>query len=133
MEIYFRYPTDPKTRAVINQRLYFDAGTLYQKFSEYYYPQIFTKAPASPDKFKEMENALMFFNTFLEGQKYAAGGNSLTVADFSLVATISTFEVAKYDLKKYANIVRWFAMCKTEIKGYKVNDDGAVIFGEYFK
>lgn len=65
------YPSDPKARAVVNQRLFFDMGTLYQRILDYYYSQVVDKTPADPKKFKKLEEAVNFFNTFLDGQTYA--------------------------------------------------------------
>lgn len=125
------FPKDPKARAVVNQRLYFDMGTLYQKFADYYYPQVFAKQPADPEKFKAMETAMGFFNTFLEGNKYAAG-NNLTVADISLVATVSSYDVAGFDLTKYPNVNKWYALCKTTVPGYDINEAGLNEFRKFF-
>lgn len=127
------YPKDLKSRSVVNQRLYFDMGTLYAKFADYYYPQIFHKQPADPEKFKAMETALGFFDKFLESSKYAAG-DELTVADFALVATISSYDVsAGFDLSPYKNIVRWYALCRETVPGYEINQSGAEEFKKYFQ
>lgn len=145
------YPKDPKARAVVNQRLYFDMGTLYQSFAgkifiifykdstrltiifhtDYYYPQLFAKQPADPEKFKKMEAAFEFLNTFLEKSKYAAG-ETLTLADISLIATVSSYEVAKFDFSKYANVARWYALTKTTVPGWKINEAGCVAFKRFF-
>lgn len=125
------YPKDPKARAVVNQRLYFDMGTLYQRFADYYYPQIFAKAPADPEKFKKIEEAFAFLNTFLGDSKYAAGDH-VTLADISLVATVSSFEVAEFDISKYANVQRWYDLCKTTVPGYQINEAGCLEFKKFF-
>jgi glutathione S-transferase len=106
-------------------------GTLYQRFADYYYPQIFAKAPADPEKFKKMEEAFGFLNTFMEGTKYSAGDH-VTVADISLVATVSSYEVAGFDFKKYANVARWYELCKTTVPGYQINEAGAAEFKKFF-
>lgn len=125
------YPKDPKARAVVNQRLYFDMGTLYQSFAEYYYPQIFAKAPADPEKFKKMETAFEFLEKFLEGNSYAAG-KSLTIADLALFATVSTFEVAKFDFSKYANVAKWYKNVEATAPGVDLNKAGCEEFKAYF-
>jgi len=125
------YPSDVKARAQVNQRLYFDMGTLYDRFAAYLYPQIFAKAPADPEKLKKLEEALGWFNTYLEGQKYAAGDN-LTLADISLTATVSTMELAKIDLSKYPNVVAWLERCKATVPGYDLNESGLAEFKAKF-
>nr|AFJ44686.1 glutathione S-transferase [Delia antiqua] len=125
------YPKCPKKHAVVNQRLYFDMGTLYFSFSEYYYPQIFAKAPADPEKYKKMEAAFEFFNIFLEGQQYAAG-DFLSVADLALLATVSPFEVAGFDFSKYANVAKWYAHVKTVAPAFDENWEGCLEFKKYF-
>lgn len=125
------YPKDPQARAVVNQRLFFDMGTLMAKYAEYYYPQYFAKAPADAEKLKACETAMGFLNTFLEGSEYAAGKN-LTLADCSLMATVSTYEVSGFDFSKFPNVSRWMAKCKSTMPGYQVNQDGVDDFKAKF-
>ncbi|WP_277214340.1 hypothetical protein, partial [Isoptericola croceus] len=66
------YPKDPKKRALVNQRLYFDMGTLYLRFGELYYPIMFGGAPYDEEKAKKLDEAFGFLNTFLSKSTYAA-------------------------------------------------------------
>jgi len=106
-------------------------GTLYQRFSDYYYPQIFAKQPADPEKYKKMEEGVEFLNTFLANSTYAAG-EDLTIADLSLAATMTTFEVAGFDFSKYENVAKWYAKCKANAPGWDLNEAGANEFKAYF-
>jgi hypothetical protein len=36
----FLYPKDPKKRSLVNERLYFDATTLYQRFINYFVSKV---------------------------------------------------------------------------------------------
>uniref|UniRef100_A0A336KHT3 glutathione transferase n=1 Tax=Culicoides sonorensis TaxID=179676 RepID=A0A336KHT3_CULSO len=125
------YPKDVQQRALVNQRLYFDMGTLYQRFADYWYPQLFGKQPANPENFKKMEEAMGFLNTFLDGHKYAVG-DKFTVADLALAASVATYEVSGFDFKPYPNVQKWFALCKTTLPGYDLNEAGCQEFKKYF-
>lgn len=117
------YPIDPLKRAKIDQKLYFDMGTLNARFKDYYYEQLFQKLPADPDKYKKFLEAIGFFDTALEGQKYAAG-DDLTIADFSILATISNADVAGLALDSFPNVKRWYATCRDTIPGWDINATG---------
>lgn len=125
------YPKDPQKRALVDQRLYFDMGTMYQRFAEYFMPTFMHNKPVDPDKIKRCEEAIGFLDTFLDGQKYSAVGDALTIADIMLVATISTFEVVGFDIGKYTNVQRWYDMCKKTVPGYDINEAGLAIFKKF--
>lgn len=107
-------PKSPRERAVVHSRLCFDLGTLYPRFGDYFYPQLYRKEPADPAKLTKVHDALDFLNIFLDGNKYVAG-NALTIADYALFATLLTFETASVDIEKHENISKWLAACKEVI------------------
>jgi len=128
------YPEDAKLRAKIDRMLYFDMGTLYFRFGEYVYPVMFRgQEKPDPEKLEKLHEALGWLNGYLAGQDWIMG-DKLTVADFVLVSTVSTFEAGGIDLSKHANVTKWLAKSKETMKGYKeANGDGAKEFGDFAK
>lgn len=124
------YPKCPQKRAQVNQRLYFDLGTLYHAYGEYYYTQIFDGKPADPEALKKVESAMELLNTFLEGQQYAVG-QSLTLADLSLLASLSAFDVSGFELGKYHNVAKYYKHLYKVTPGAKDNEKGAIAFKKY--
>nr|AAG17624.1 glutathione transferase [Anopheles cracens]AAG38504.1 glutathione transferase GST1-2 [Anopheles dirus] len=126
-------PSDPQRRAIVNQRLYFDMGTLYQRFGDYYYPQIFEGAAASEANYAKIGEALTFLDTFLEGDaKFVAGGDSFSLADISVYATLTTFEVAGHDFSAYGNVLRWYKSMAGTIPGADMNRSWAEAARPFF-
>ncbi|CAG9787034.1 unnamed protein product [Diatraea saccharalis] len=126
------YPEDPQARALVDQTLDFDLGTLYPRFAQYFYPQIFGGAPADEGLLKKLGEGLGFLNTFLESRdgEYATGPQ-MTLADLSLVATVSTIDVAGISLKPYPSVAKWFELVKDTAPGYQTaNGEGIRLFKE---
>lgn len=118
------YPKDPQKRALITSRLFFDMA-LYQCFANYWFPQLFAKMPPDVEAFKKKKEAMAIFNEILSRSKYAAGEN-LTLADLSLVATTSSYDVSGFDFSPYPKVAEWYENCKTNIQGYEeLNQKGA--------
>uniref|UniRef100_A0A1Q3FTM2 glutathione transferase n=2 Tax=Culex tarsalis TaxID=7177 RepID=A0A1Q3FTM2_CULTA len=127
------YPRDPRKRALINQRLYFDMGTLYERFALHYYPQAFEDKPAPEGTSKQFEEALKFLETFL-GQSTYAAGDSLSIADYAILVSITNFKLAAgIDLSKYANIERWYGLVSKSVAGHdEICVQGIKQFAPYF-
>lgn len=113
------YPRDPKKRAVVNQRLYFDMGTLFKRFADYYLPVMFQNQKFSEEKLKQLEEAFDFLEIYLGKSTYVAG-DKITVADYTVLATVTAMKVAaEIDFSKYANIERWYAQLSEEVVGHE--------------
>ncbi|XP_035773843.1 glutathione S-transferase 1-1-like [Anopheles albimanus] len=127
------YPRDPKKRAMVNQRLYFDMGTLYQRFSQAFYPVMMQGQQLNPELVAKLDEALEFLEVFLDKTSFVAG-DKLTVADLCILASITTIDVTVgHDLSKYQHIQRWYAQMKESVGGYQeICHDGAVKFREQF-
>lgn len=131
------YSKCPETRALINQRLYFDMN-LYLTFGKYIYVPAMTKSAFDPEERKNLEKQLELFNTLLAGNNFVIG-ESLTLADLSLLATISTIDVAQFlkgfnvDVRKYANIKKWYENMRAVTPGYKENYEGCLEFKKFLE
>lgn len=58
-----------------------------------------------PKKKQQVEDSFALLDKLLKGQIWAAGGINMTIADFSLAATVSTFDIIDHDLTPYPNVV----------------------------
>lgn len=125
------YPSDPQKRAIVKQRLYFDMGTLYQSASTYYI-DIFLAGADAVEKLKKVEEALSFLNTCLVNQNYVAGQH-LTIADISLIATVSAIEVTDIDINKFPNVKKWVQRTKRTVPGYDINEAGLADFKKFIE
>lgn len=117
------YPKNAKVRAVINQRLYFEMGTLFKNFYEYFFAPFYGRE-MEPENLKKFEESLELLNTFLENDDYVAGTKKMTIADFVMFASVSTFDVFDVDLTPYPNVLKWLEMMKETAPGADLNQEG---------
>nr|CAD7259943.1 unnamed protein product [Timema shepardi] len=91
------YPKDPKKRAMVDQKLYFDIGTLYQRFLNYFVsinlmPIAWKGMKPDAEALEKLEEAVGFLNSYLEGQGWVAG-EDISIADYAIAVTMSNIEV----------------------------------------
>ncbi|KFB53525.1 hypothetical protein ZHAS_00021754 [Anopheles sinensis] len=111
------YPSEPLRRAIVNQWLLFECGTLYKCIIAYYSPVVLERAtPVDADR-QKLEEAVAILDGSLQRNTFAAGDH-LTVADYSLVCTVSLLVLLKFDLTPYESVRSWYERCKGVIAGY---------------
>ncbi|XP_019883905.2 glutathione S-transferase 1-1, partial [Camponotus floridanus] len=126
------YPQNPEARALIDQRLYFDLGTLYASVFNYYMPVLKKQIEThDPMEYENMTQAFHILDKFLEGHDYVAGDN-LTIADLSLVSSVTTAEAFGFHLEDYENVTNWLEKVQTFAPGYeKANGEPCEMFKKF--
>lgn len=113
------YPKDPKKRAIVDQRLFFDLD-LNQRMFGVLMPKLFGKEPA-PDAMTKIDDGLETLSRILDKHPWVAGEN-MTIADHAVKVTLSTTQFVPdsgIDIKKFPNIVSWSARVEAAIPKYK--------------
>uniref|UniRef100_A0A182LTD1 glutathione transferase n=1 Tax=Anopheles culicifacies TaxID=139723 RepID=A0A182LTD1_9DIPT len=111
------YPKDIALRAKVNQRLFYDIGTLMRSVTTYYHP-ILLGGEGKLEDFKKVQDAVTVLDSFLHGSRWTAGEN-VTVADFAIAVTVAALDgLLNLDFAVYPNVHRWYEQCKRELVGY---------------
>ncbi|KAL3275750.1 hypothetical protein HHI36_020496 [Cryptolaemus montrouzieri] len=126
------YPRDSVKRANINQLLFCDAA-IFAKVIAIMKPIYFEGVKEVTDKQKaNLEDSYESIERILDGKKFIAG-NDMSIADFSLVATLTSANIAvPIDLKKYTNIAAWLKTMES-LPYYELNAEGMRIHEEILK
>lgn len=88
------------------------------------HPQMFFQR--QPEEHVEilMRDSFRILNGFLETSPYVTGDN-FTIADLSILATVTLLDVISYDVNAFSAIRRWKAKLKSELPYYdEVNTAG---------
>ncbi|XP_054160479.1 glutathione S-transferase 1-like [Oppia nitens] len=114
------YPKDPQMRATVDRLLNFDLKTLshavISAHFEFTLPNEYSASRS--DKFLELTDSLTFLEIFLINKDYVAG-DTLTIADISLLANVTLLEIAvEFDLSSFSNIWGWFNRLRRELPYY---------------
>ncbi|XP_041976361.1 glutathione S-transferase 1-like [Aricia agestis] len=101
------YPKDLKQRALVDQKLYFEA-LMFTKMRAITYAAIFEGVRVPSEKvINELVQMFEFLEQFLSRTKFAAGDH-MTIADISLIAVLSTInDIVPVDANKFPKTVAW--------------------------
>uniref|UniRef100_A0A2H1WDA0 SFRICE001900.2 n=1 Tax=Spodoptera frugiperda TaxID=7108 RepID=A0A2H1WDA0_SPOFR len=109
------YPSDVRTRAIVNQVMFFDTGILFVRIKVVALPTIMEGMKAPTQKhLNDLEEAYGMVEAYASKYKYIAADH-LTIADLSLAMTMGAAQVIhKLDHKKFPNTYNWLSLVEKE-------------------
>uniref|UniRef100_A0A182SEH5 glutathione transferase n=1 Tax=Anopheles maculatus TaxID=74869 RepID=A0A182SEH5_9DIPT len=110
------YPQDPKVRSVVNQRLFFDIGTLYKNVLAGI-DELLANKRVSVELERKLQKALDLTEKFVTERSFIAADH-LTLADIFVLGSITTLDWLRYDLERYPGIRSWVKKVTAEFPDY---------------
>lgn len=78
-----------------------------------------------------VDDSVQMLESFLADDEWFAG-KSMTIADISILATVTQLDFCGYNFSKYPKLSAWYERCKA-LPCYKENAVGARLMGDMFK
>ncbi|XP_060520843.1 uncharacterized protein LOC132698667 [Cylas formicarius] len=119
------YPkNDVKKRALIDQRLHFENGVLFERCKTAFLPLFMGESQVSEDDADKLIEAFGFLEEFLGDNQWMVG-DDITIADLSLLATVATVELFfPIDAERFPKMTEWLARGKELPYFDEVNSEG---------
>nr|AYX80652.1 glutathione S-transferase epsilon-4 [Cydia pomonella] len=128
------YPSDPATRAIVDQCLYFDAGVLFRQILEVSRPSFAGKSKGPTKKnISDIEEGYAIIEAYLESGTYVAADH-LTVADISLGSTTAALQgIHALDANKFPKTKAWLERLSAESYFKEINTPGATLLAKMLR
>ncbi|XP_072941013.1 glutathione S-transferase 1-like [Epargyreus clarus] len=128
------YPKDVKKRALVNQKLLFNAATLFPRMRSITFEAVVKGNPNVRDtQLSDVEECYSFLETFLSKNKYLAADH-MTLADIASISTVTTLlYIIPLDDKKYPKTRAWIDNLEKQSFCVKYNKPGNTFLGEALK
>lgn len=126
------YPKDLAVRAKVNQRLFFEASSLFPKLREVVVSIFFENGTLpSKEKVDNMYKVLNTLEVFLAIDQYLVG-NGWTIADISVANSVALMKVfAPLNADKYPKVLAWLERVNKNVPHYaEINGTFPVIFAQ---
>ncbi|XP_026763040.2 glutathione S-transferase 1-like [Galleria mellonella] len=126
------YPNDFSTRATIDQRLYFDAAVLFPRLISILRPVFRDKATGpTAQQIEDVKEGYGMLERYLQKSEYLVG-STITLADISLAATVSTLNVIVPLTEEFPKTIQWLNNLRGTDFYKKANEPGLTKITEFY-
>ncbi|XP_017769313.1 PREDICTED: glutathione S-transferase 1-1-like [Nicrophorus vespilloides] len=124
------YPKDLIKRAAVDQRLHFESGNMFSLLRRIVIGFKLGAKCVDPHCVDLVNEQYAFLDAFVDGHKWMVG-DDLTVADFSLISSLTSMATIVPVDAKYKNLWGWMKRCE-DLPYYEINKKGTQDFKAYW-